>query len=95
MSTAKYIEPSAAMLKSRNIMATTLSIIPGMGHAYKGHYVLGLVLLLMSFVAVWAGLILALATAGLGMVVPGGYVVGIMAHAYLVEDLRKHHVGMF
>lgn len=94
MSTAKYIQPSESMTKSRNIMATSLSIIPGMGHAYKGHYVLGLVLFLMSFVAIWAGLILALATAGLGMIVPGGYVVGIMAHAYLVNDLRKHHIGM-
>jgi len=77
----------------RNRVAAMLSIIPGLGHLYKHHYVAGIGLLtggniLVGFVAV----LLMLGTFGLSVIVlPAIYIAGIAASAYSLPDWHGHH----
>lgn len=80
---------------ARDEVALVLSLIPGLGQIYKGHVGHGVLLLLIITPAMlWMGALLSLATMGFGLVVPAGYWIAVAAHAYLVEDNRKHHMGM-
>ena len=80
--------------RSRDRFAALQSIIPGLGHIYKGHFWLGISLLVVSPAIIWAGLILGFATAGIGLLVPFVYLGGVMYHAYQIEDNRHHHIGL-
>jgi hypothetical protein len=77
----------------RNRIAALLSILPGLGHLYKHHYVAGLGILiggniLVGFVAV----LMILGTFGLSViVVPLAYVAGIATAAYKLPDWHGHH----
>lgn len=77
----------------RNKIAALLSVVPGLGHLYKHHYIAGIGILtvgnvLMLFVT---GL-LALATLGLALViVPLLWVAGVAASAYMASDEHGHH----
>ncbi len=79
--------------EDRDKIAALLSIIPGIGHLYKHHYLDGLVILLvgntlMVFVAIW----LALATLGLSLIiVPCIYFSGVAFSAYKLDDWRGRH----
>ena len=95
MKAQKSPEVSEKQLRHRNQMAAWLSIIPGMGHIYKGYTWLGITLLLLSFTFIWIGLISAFATVGISLFVPFIYVVATGLHAYNIEDHRKHHLGIF
>jgi hypothetical protein len=77
----------------RNKVAALLSVLPGLGHLYKHHYLAGIGIMtagnvLMIFVALW----LALATLGLSLIlVPAVWVVGIAYSAYLATDEHGMH----
>ena len=86
-------DKQSALLKSRNLIAAISSIIPGLGHIYKGHYKKGIGLLIISPFFIWAALILGFATAGIGLVVPLLFLVLIGWHAYSIDDRRKHPGG--
>jgi len=45
----------AFLVKARNELAVLLSIIPGLGHIYKGYYLMGVGLILLIPVCFWAG----------------------------------------
>ena len=76
----------------RDIIAAGLSVIPGLGHIYKGYYVPGLIVLLLGIpVIIWIGVLLSLATAGIGLVVPFGAWVMVAIDAYCKKNRRKHH----
>lgn len=80
---------------ARDEVALALSVIPGLGHIYKGYKGQGFLLMLAVTPAmIWIGALLALATVGVGLIVPALYWVGVAAHAFLIEDHRKHHIGM-
>jgi len=81
--------------KARNELAAILSIIPGLGHIYKGYFLLGLILFLGGILTLWVGLILGFATAGIGLLMPVAYVILLGYHAFYAEDHRKHHAGIF
>jgi len=79
----------------RNKIAAILSIVPGVGHLYKHHFVSGSGILiggnlLMIFITVW----LSLATFGFALIViPVMYVAVVAASAYYLEDFHgKHHI---
>jgi TM2 domain-containing membrane protein YozV len=56
---------------AHNEIAALLSIIPGLGHIYKGHYEAGLLWMFLGMpFAIWIGIIFSLATVGLGLAVP-------------------------
>jgi len=75
---------------SRNRLAAVLSIIPGAGHAYKGYWALGLLLFFFGApLAIWVGVIVAISTFGIGLLIPLGYWIIVAAHAHEVEDKHK------
>lgn len=77
----------------RNKVAALLSVVPGLGHLYKHHYLDGIAILtagnvLMVFVALW----LAIATVGLSLViVPAIWFGGVAASAYFASDEHGAH----
>jgi hypothetical protein len=73
--------------KASDAMAILLSIIPGLGHIYKGHKVTGAVLLfLVTPVAVVFALLAAFASAGFGIGILVFYWIGVMIHVWGIED---------
>jgi len=73
--------------KASDAMAILLSIIPGLGHIYKGHRVMGAVLLfLVTPIAVAFGLLAAFASAGFGIGMLVFYWIGVMIHVWGIED---------
>lgn len=77
----------------RNKVAALLSVIPGLGHVYKHHYLSGFGIMtagnvMMVFVTLW----LAFATLGLALiVVPVLWVAGIAYAAYMATDEHGMH----
>ena len=94
METYNESSPHHGIEKSRDIIAAFSSIIPGLGHIYKGHYKIGFGLLIISPFFVWAALILGFATAGIGLLLPIFFLICIGWHAYNMEDKRKHPGGI-
>ena len=87
------IIPEATLLRHRNMIAAVLSIIPGLGHIYKGRYATGFtVMLLMMPMMVWAGVLLSLATLGLGLLAPLLFWGFVGYDAFYEDDYRKHHL---
>jgi hypothetical protein len=78
-----------------DVIAAILSIIPGLGHLYKGWIHEGLGCLLVGFpIFFFIGGILGLATLGLGLLLPLFYIAGVAWHAYSI-DRRHHHLPSF
>ncbi len=77
----------------RDKVAIVLSVIPGLGHLYKHHYLAGFGILtlgnvLMAFVAALA----ALGSLGVSLiVVPAAWFTGIAYSAYMASDEHGHH----
>lgn len=82
------------LTKQRNIIAAFSSIIPGLGHIYKGQYRIGAGLVIISPFFIWIALIMGFATAGIGLLIPFFYLLAIGWHAYNIEDRRKHPAGI-
>lgn len=77
----------------RNKVAALLSVVPGLGHLYKHHYLAGLGILtagnaLMVFIALW----LSFATLGLALVaVPAVWFAAVAGSAYYASDEHGMH----
>jgi hypothetical protein len=72
--------------KASDAVAVILSIIPGLGHIYKGHKLVGF---LWMFGAIPVGLFVllaAFASAGWGLGLFFFYLGAVMLHAYAVDD---------
>lgn len=77
----------------RDLAAAILSLIPGLGHMYKGYFGEGLMLMLLGApIALYCGLLLALATLGFGLIVPVMFEIAVILHAYTIDDHSKHRV---
>lgn len=75
--------------KASDAMAVIFSIIPGLGHIYKGHKLVGV---LWMFGAIPVGifvLLAAFASAGWGLGLFFFYLIAVMLHAYAVDDRVK------
>jgi len=73
--------------KASDAMAILLSMIPGLGHIYKGHRVVGAVLLfLVTPIAIVFGFLAAFASAGFGIGLLVFYWIGVMIHAWAIDD---------
>jgi hypothetical protein len=84
---------STNLAVDRDEIAAILSVIPGAGHLYKHHYVVGLGLLIGGnlIVAFISGL-MAIGTLGLSLVLVPLIYVGIVAwSAYNLPDWHGHH----
>ena len=81
------------MAREHDVVAAALSMaLPGMGHMYKGCYGAGLAILLLGApLSLWVGVLLSLATMGLGLIVPVFFWAMAAVCAYFAEDRRAHH----
>jgi hypothetical protein len=72
--------------KASDLVAVMLSVIPGLGHVYKGHRLLGLLFVIGAFGAILLGALAATATAGFGLALIPIYWFAVMFHVYGIED---------
>ena len=73
--------------KASDAMAILLSMIPGLGHIYKGHRFIGFLLMfVVTPIAIVFGFVAAFASAGFGIGILVFYWIGVMIHAWAVED---------
>jgi hypothetical protein len=88
------ITASQALIRTeRNVIAGVLSIIPGLGHVYKGLYADGLtVMLLLTPIVIWAAVLLNVTTKGFGLLMPIAYWAIVAFKAMKEPDHRKHHL---
>jgi len=70
----------------RDRVSLVLSIIPGMGHIYKGHKLLGVILMIGTVLAVSFCVVIATATALWGLLLLPIYWAGVMLHVYWLDD---------
>ena len=80
-------EQETAEGKASDAFAVLLSIIPGLGHIYKGHKLIGMLLMFVATpMAVGLALLAATATAGFAVLLLPLYWLGVMFHVYGIED---------
>ncbi|MDQ6861660.1 MAG: zinc ribbon domain-containing protein [Verrucomicrobiota bacterium] len=79
-------KPETAEGKASDAVAVLLSVIPGLGHIYKGHKFAGLVLIIATPMAVLVALLAATGTAGFGLGLLPIYWFGVMFHVYGIQD---------
>jgi hypothetical protein len=72
--------------KASDAMAVLLSVIPGLGHIYKGHKLIGFLLIIGAPFAVALSALAATATAGFGLFLMVFYWFAVMFHAYAISD---------
>ena len=72
--------------KASDLVAVILSVVPGLGHVYKGYKLLGLLFVLGAFGAILLGALAATATAGFGLALIPIYWFAVMFHVYGIED---------
>ena len=89
-------EHHAATGTIRDKFAVVLSVVPGLGHFYKGHKMTGVLLFIGGFFAWMVAFVASTATAGFGILLALLYWVGIMLQVYFIEDLalEKKPSGM-
>ncbi|MEY2565336.1 MAG: hypothetical protein QOH88_3529 [Verrucomicrobiota bacterium] len=72
--------------QASDLVAVMLSVVPGLGHVYKGYKLLGLLFVIGAFGAILLGALAATATAGFGLLLIPIYWFFVMFHVYSVED---------
>ena len=77
----------------RNKLAAALSVIPGLGHLYKHHYLAGFGLLTVGNVlAGFIATLMALGTFGVSLfAVPLAWIAAVGWSAYMASDEHGHH----
>ncbi len=79
-------KPATAEGQASDAVAVLLSVIPGLGHIYKGHKFAGLVLIIATPMAVALAALAATGTAGFGLGLLPIYWFGVMFHVYGIQD---------
>ena len=77
---------------TRNDIAGVLSIIPGLGHWYKGYRLMGLGIFVVGLpLVIFVAVLMALATFGLSLLLPLVFWGLTIWHAYEIRDHNRHH----
>ncbi|QQL45385.1 hypothetical protein [Sulfuriroseicoccus oceanibius] len=89
----KRIEKYESLDLDRNKIAAILSIIPGLGHLYKHHYLQGTVILTLgNMLMILVTALLTPATFGVAaLMVPAIYLAGVGFNAYDIPDWHGRH----
>jgi len=72
--------------KASDAVAVILTIIPGLGHIYKGHKLAGFLWMAGAVPVGIFVLLAAIASAGFGIGLFFFYLIAVMLHAYAVDD---------
>jgi hypothetical protein len=84
-----WVREEPQVSHTRDMAAVWLSLVPGLGHVYKGHLVFGAVILfVIGPLVLTLGVVLAPETFGLSMLIPLSFLAGVMVHAYHTPDRR-------
>ena len=67
-------------------MAALLSIVPGLGHVYKGYRGIGLLFAAGTLIVLGFSGLAAIASAGFGLGLAVFYWIGVAMHAYAIKD---------
>jgi len=87
-------EIEATLKHDHDCIAAMLSILPGLGHIYKGHYLSGILMILLGIpIVLWVGILLLMATAGFGVIIPLALWAMVVVNAYFEKDYRRHRFG--
>ena len=80
-------EPIAEEGKASDGVAVLLSVVPGLGHIYKGHRLIGALLIFAGTpIAVLLALLAATGTAGFALLLLPIYWIAVMFHVYSIDD---------
>lgn len=79
-------QTDGALGSPRDIAAVVMSVVPGLGHIYKGHRLTGALYMLGALFAIFAALVASTATAGFGLLLLPLYWAGVMLQVYWLED---------
>jgi hypothetical protein len=80
-------KPDAPKANVRDVAAVVMSVIPGLGHIYKGHKLSGALYMLGALFAFFGAAVASTATAGFGLLLLPIYWAGVMLHVYWVDDI--------
>ncbi len=73
--------------QASDLVAVTLSIVPGLGHIYKGYRFIGLLLIFIGTpMAIGLALLIATGTAGFGFFLLPIYWIAVMIHVWAIPD---------
>jgi len=72
--------------KASDAVAVILSVIPGLGHIYKGHKLAGFLWMAGAIPVGIFVFLAAIASAGFGIGLFFFYLIAVMLHAYAVDD---------
>jgi hypothetical protein len=78
--------PAEALGNVRDVAAVVMSVIPGLGHIYKGYRLTGALYMLGAVFAGLAAAVASTATAGFGLLLLPLYWAGVMLQVYWLED---------
>ena len=70
----------------RDIIAVALSAVPGAGHIYKGHKLMGWIIMAGTVLVIFGVGVVATYTAGFGLLLLPFYWLWVMTLAYWIED---------
>ncbi len=79
-------ETEEALGNPRDMAAVVMSVVPGLGHIYKGHRLSGALYMLGAVFAMFAAGVASTATAGFGLLLLPLYWAGVMLQVYWLED---------
>jgi apolipoprotein N-acyltransferase len=73
--------------RASDMVAVMLSILPGLGHIYKGYRLIGVLLMFVGApMAVALALLIATGTAGFGFFLLPVYWIAVMVHVWAIPD---------
>ena len=73
--------------QASDMVAVMLSIVPGLGHVYKGYRLIGVLLIFLGTpMAVGLALLIATGTAGFGFFLLPIFWVAVMVHVWAIPD---------
>ena len=73
--------------QASDLVAAMLSIVPGLGHIYKGYRLIGVLLIFLGTpIAVGLALLIATGTAGFGFFLLPIYWIAVMIHVWAIPD---------
>lgn len=84
-----WVQPEPTTPDTSRWIAAVLSLIPGAGHFYKGHFLEGVALFAVAHLLILPlAVVLMPGTIGLSLLVVPLFLAGSMAHAFLIDDYR-------